>query len=411
MGKMTVLTDITELMTMNGALAKEGRHIEESDLGVIKRAAMVFEKGRIVWVGQQSKVPRSFRGAKRVSANGHCVFPGWVDCHTHLLFAGDRRHEFEERIKGKTYQQIAEAGGGIQSTVKQTRQASLNQLIAIGEKRLQQHLAQGVTTVEIKSGYGLTSKDELKLLRAAQSLRGAHVVTTFLGAHAIPSEFKTAQSYLEQLKMDLKTIKNKRLSDRVDIFVEKGYFSIEQARDYLLYAQSLGFQLVIHADQLTAMQASLLAVELGALSADHVICLSDNDKRSLAQSSTVAVLLPSADFYLQCSYPDARALIDQGGCVALATDFNPGSSPSQSIALVGLLARLKMRMQLPEIFCALTYGGAKALGLEKERGVLQAGYSADFFLSPQSHTQWFYDIQSLPVVATYVAGKRVFHCK
>lgn len=407
---LKVYCNINELMTLKGAQKKGGRLVEDKDLSVIKNAALVVESGVIQWVGQHSRLPQKFKSCPQVDLQGQNVFPGFIDCHTHLIFSGDRRDEFEKRNRGMSYQQIAEQGGGILSTMKATRRARLQDLVEQGQKRVETHLSQGVTTVEIKSGYGLDRKSEEKMLEAAKQLKKISVVTTFLGAHAIPKGH-SEESYLEQLKKDLHQIKKSNLSHRVDIFIEKGYFSIAKAKEYLQYAQSLGFDVTIHADQLNRTKATLLAIELKALSADHVINLSTSDKRHLAHSDTVAVLLPSADFYLQCDYPDARGLIGQGGCVALATDFNPGSSPSQSIALAGILARLEMKMTLAEVFVAFCVGGAKALGIEKYCGSLLPGYHADFFTSSSSWKDFFYDFEKKRVLSTYVKGKQVFKAK
>ncbi len=397
-------------MTMKGLQANDGRHVGAKDLAVVKKAAFVAEKGRVVWVGRESRLPTVFRSSKRVDCQGLNVFPGFVDCHTHMVFAGDRVNEFEKRNQGASYQEIAAAGGGILSTVKATRKVSKQALVDLAQQRVGKHLSQGVTTIEIKSGYGLNPQSEIKMLQAAKALKKARVVTTYLGAHAIPSGTTQAQ-YLESLKRELPKIKQLGLSQRVDIFIEKGYFDLSAAKEYLVFAQELGFAVTIHADQLNRTQATQLAVALRAKSADHVICLNSKDKKRLADSETVAVLLPAADFYLECDYPDARTLIDSGACVALASDYNPGSSPTQNIEFVGLLARLQMKMALPEVFSALTYGGAKALGLEGEVGALLPGFRADFFLSNQSWEQFFYGLGGHDVFRTYVGGRKVFSKK
>lgn len=397
MSKAKLFTDIGELMTMKGALKKEARNIQDRDLSIVRNAVMVVEKGKILWVGTKAKLPRTYSKLKKVSCQGMNVFPGFVDCHTHLVFAGDRRHEFELRNQGVSYQEIARQGGGILSTVKATRRASLRELHQIAQERVNHFVSQGVTTVEVKSGYGLSAKDEIKMLRAAKTLGKARVVTTFLGAHAIPKEFSSEKDYLAAMLKVLEKVKKEKLSRRVDIFIEKGYFSASSARTYLKKAQELGFDITIHADQLSNSQATALAVELGALSADHVICLKAQEKKKIAQSETTAVLLPCADFYLQCDYPDARNLLDYGGRCALATDFNPGSSPTQSFSFLGLLARLNMKMTLSEVFVGMTLSGAYALGLEKSVGALLPGYSADFFVSPWSWKSFFYDQRPLPI--------------
>ena len=366
----------------------------------------MVEEGKISWIGNNTKIPKAYKAFKEVDLKNKNVFPGFIDCHTHFVFAGDRKHEFEQRNQGTSYQEIANKGGGILFTVESTRKASEKKLTELAQQRVKEHLKQGVTTVEIKSGYGLNLKTEKKMLKAARALKGIQVVTTYLGAHAIPKGMNE-ESYLETLKEDLKTIKKNKLAERVDIFVERNYFSKEKAKAYLNTAIEMGFKVTIHADQLNLTGGSDLAVELKAQSADHVICLDEKGKKTLAQSQTVAVLLPAADFYLQCDYPDARALIDQGGRVALATDHNPGSSPTQNISFVGLLARLKMKMSLPEVFTALTYNGACALGLENERGSLTLGKQADFFVTDKPWQDFFYSMENHQADKTYIKGKVV----
>lgn len=408
MSQKKIFSDIGELMTLKDTVKKDGRRVNESDLSIIKNAAMIVNHGVVEWVGPQNKIPKSFKKYKKISLNKNNVFPGFVDCHTHLVFAGDRKNEFELRNQGVSYQQIAEQGGGILSTVQATRKAGLKELVKLGQERVEHHLSQGVTTIEVKSGYGLNQKTEEKILQAICKLEKANIVSTFLGAHAIPSEFKDENEYLGVLKEELNSIKKKDLSHRVDIFIEKGYFSIEAARDYLSHAKNIGFQICIHADQLNRTAATQLAIELKAVSADHVIHLNDDDKKQLAGSTTTAVLLPTADFYLQCNYPDARQLLDLGARVALATDFNPGSSPTQNISLVGVLGRLQMKMSLAEVFVALTYNGAAALGQRHQVGALLPSYQADFFVSQHSWQDFFYDMGSVPVEATFVKGRKEF---
>lgn len=401
--------NIGELMTLKGAYRKQGRFIQDNDLGVVKNAALVVEQGRVVWAGLETRCPKQLKIKKSVDCQKLNIFPGFIDCHTHMIFAGDRRHEFELRNKGMSYQEIAQQGGGILSTVKATRRASLDQLIDLGQQRVSRHLQQGVTTIEIKSGYGLDAKTEIKMLQAAQSLKGPHIVTTFLGAHALPKTYQNEAAYLARLEKDLLTIKKLGLSQRVDIFVEKGYFSTKAARSYLSKAKALGFDITIHAEQMSRSGGALLAVEMGARSADHLICSNDSDKDKMAQAKDfTSVLLPNADLYLKCPYPDARGFLDRGGRVALATDYNPGSSPTQSLALVGLLARLEMKMSLSEVFVALTLGGSYALGLENDRGALLPGMSADFFMSPMTCKDFFYDLSSHQVQNLFVKGKQIY---
>ncbi len=402
-----LLTHIQELVTMQGALARQGRGpLHESDLSVFKKQAMVLDGEKILWIGSQNKIPREYKKIKNQREIQANIYPGFIDCHTHSLFAGDRAHEFELRNQGQTYQQIAEKGGGILFTVRETRKAKVSQLTNLLQKRMLNFLAQGVTTVEVKSGYGLTVEEEIRLLKVIrETTTPVQMVPTFLGAHARSPESKTTKDYLDLLQKALPQIAKQKLSRRVDIFIEKNYFSIEESKPFLQKALEHGFDVTIHADQMNRTGATWLAVDLKAKSADHVICIDEQDIAKVAKSSLTCVLLPTADFYLRCPYPPARALIDGGARVALATDFNPGTSPTQNIQWVGLLARQEMKMTLPEVFSAFTVGGAYALGLEKERGVLAESFSADFFVSEKNWDQFFYDLSPIPMASVWVKGK------
>lgn len=403
-GTFKVFTDIENLMTMTGVLRKEGKHTTEEDLGIIKKAALITHNGKIVWVGPQKKIPKKYfssnfkKKIKEISLKCNTVLPGFIECHTHSVFAGSRDNEFELRNQGVTYQEIARKGGGIISTVKATRSATKKELLETFQLRAQNFLQQGVTTLETKSGYALNKKDELKLLEIPifaqqKKLTPIRIINTFLGAHARPTEFTDFESYIEfLLKEVLPLVKKNNLSHRVDIFVEEGFFQRDLAEKYLVAAQQMGFDLVIHADQLSLSGGSELAVRLEARSADHLIQISDYEIKKLADSSVTCVLLPIADLYMKSKYPPARKLIDAGARVALATDFNPGSSPSQDLQLVGLLARLEMKMSLPEVIGAYTVGAAFALNKQNECGVLASGYSADFLCTDLDWSSLFYHI-------------------
>jgi len=409
MSKKLLLTDIGEIMTLQGAAAQNGRgRITEAELSVQKNRCMLVENGKVAWVGDRKKLPRaSVKGAKEISLNKANVFPGFIDCHTHSVFLGDRSNEFELRNQGVSYQEIAGRGGGILSTVRQTRHGSPAELQKIFAQRMKVFLEQGVTTVEVKSGYGLSAKDEIKILKAIKETKvDVNVVPTFLGAHALPPEFSSRQEYLAELTKLLPKIQSQGLASRVDIFIEQNYFSIAEARDYLAEAQKLGFAITIHADQLTRTGASRLAAEIGALSADHSICVSDKDITALAKSETTCVLLPTSDFYLRCPYPPARHMIDAGVRVALSTDFNPGTSPTQNIQFVGLLARQEMKMTLPEVFVSLTLGSAYALGFASRKGFLTVGADADFFVSHRNWREFFYDLNPVEMQSVWISGKQ-----
>lgn len=400
--------DIEKLYTLKPAAVKQGRNVQEKDLGLITDAAILTEKGRILWVGKKSQA-KKFGRVQRESLNAKVVLPALVDCHTHMVFAGNRKDEFELRNQGVSYQEIADNGGGILSTVKATRKATAAELLELAQEREKNYLKQGVATVEIKSGYGLNLRTEKKMLEVARSLKKLRVVTTFLGPHALPPEFKNTSEYIDETRKWLPMFKV--LADRVDIFIEQGYFSQQEAKRFLDDAQSQGFDICAHTDQLNATGSSLFAAQLGAKSVDHCIRITDEEVLELAKRPTTAVLLPTSDFYIRVPYPPARRLIDAGVAVALATDFNPGSAPSQDINFTAILARLEMKMSLPETIVGLTLNASRALGLESEIGSVEVGKSADFVCFSDELGSLFYEVGYHPVQSLWKQSKRLFKNK
>ncbi|KHD88324.1 MAG: imidazolonepropionase [Bdellovibrio sp. ArHS] len=408
-----LLKNISTLLTLQGAAMKGGRHVQEEDLSILSNASVLMEKDRIAWVGPHKKLPKQWaqkKNIKEFDMKGLTVLPGFVECHTHLIFAGDRAAEFEMRNQGVSYQEIAARGGGILSTMKKTRSAKLIELAKQGQARANHFISQGVTTVEIKSGYALNLKDELKMLEAAQSIKNLRTVCTFLGAHALPPEFKTYEEYLSFLgEKVLPVVKKRKLARRVDVFIEKGFFPKAESEVYLRKAQEMGFEILIHADQMSLSGGSDVAVRLGALSGDHLLQVTEKEIQSLAKSEVTCVLLPAADLYTKTNYPRAREMIAAGARVALATDFNPGTSPTQDLNLVGLLARLEMKMTLPEVLGAYTVGAAHALNLQQEVGSIEVGKSADILCTERDWQTLFYSIGEASKKAVFSRGKRVFN--
>lgn len=369
--------------------------------------AMVVDRGLISWIGPQSQISKKIKFQSELDLKKKKILPAFIECHTHTVFAGSRADEFEMRNTGVSYLDIAKNGGGIISTMKKTRAASKNELLATAQHRVNNFLKQGVATVEIKSGYALDLKNEIKTLEVIKNIKKARIVSTFLGAHAKPPEFKSYGSYLKYLAKDvLPVVKKKKLASRVDIFIEKNFFETPEARNYLSAAQRLGFKVTIHANQLSLSGGAELALEIGAQSADHVIHLTDETIEYFARNRTVAVLLPAADLYMKCAFPPARQLIDSGATVALATDFNPGTCPTQDLALVGLLARLEMKMTLPEVFQAYTINAAKALGIDHEEGSLRVGKRANFISTDAELTDFFYSVGSMPEHELFILGNK-----
>lgn len=366
---------------------------------------MIVEKGLVKSV--TSDIPKGHYD-QEIDLQGHLVLPGFVECHTHTVFAGSRGFEMEMKFQGEPYLEIAKKGGGILSTVQAARKASLQELEKLNRTRIQNFIEQGVTTLEIKSGYGLDLKTEIKMLESIPGDMGIDIVKTFLGAHAKPVEFSSHSDYLKELaEKYLPEIKKQNLASRVDIFVEKNFFESEAASEYLKIAKSFGFDLTIHADQLSLSGGTQLACELGAHSADHCIQITDSEISMLQKTKTVAVLLPAADLYLKCAYPPARKLIDGGGVVALSTDFNPGTSPTQDLALVGMLARREMKMTLDEVIDAYTIGAAQALGLQNKIGKLAVGYQADFTVWDCDESELFLKIGDQKPDCVYKMGQRL----
>lgn len=376
--------------------------------GLIPAQAMLAESGRILWMGSLKNQPRTKGKPTRVNLKNQKIFPSFIECHTHTIFAGSRADEFELRNTGMTYSEIAKRGGGILSTVRETRKTPLKNLLKISQDRVNRFLRQGVSTLEIKSGYGLDLPSEIKMLEVARKLSGPRIVTTYLGAHAKPVEFKNFDEYLKDIVQNtLPVLKKKKLTNRVDIFVEKNFFEKSAAQKYLSAFQKQGFDVTIHANQLSQSGGAELAMELKVRSADHVIHLSPEAISNFGKSKVVTVLLPAADLYMKCDYPPARKLIDAGATVALATDFNPGTSPTQDLMLVGLLARLKMGMTLPEVFKAYTINAARALGIESEEGSLEVGKSANFICTDADLNDFFYSAGTMPQHRLFIAGKEI----
>ncbi len=401
---MIVYKNIKSLLSLREAAKKDGKNLNSLDLSLIEDACLVESKGKIIWIGSQNELPTKYKKVKSVSLKQKTVLPSFVECHTHSVFAGNRSAEFELRQQGVSYQEIAKLGGGIKFTVEQTKKASAQELKKMAQKSADDFLRQGVTTLEVKSGYGLDYENEIKILKVATSLKGPDIITTYLGPHAIPKEYKSADEYIKTVISDLPKIK--KYANRVDIFVEDGYFSIEQAKLYFKAASKLGFEIVVHADQMTRTGATLLASELGAISCDHVIHITDSDIQALSKKQTTAVLLPTSDQYMQIPYPKARVLLNAGVRVALATDYNPGTSPTRDISYVGVLARVEMKMLLHEVIAAYTYNAACALGIERDVGSLEVGKKANFIVV-DNYQDLFYQVGMSPVEQVYKDGKKM----
>jgi imidazolonepropionase len=351
-------------------------------LGLVPDGALVVRDGLIDWLGPTAALPPLSEPADVVDLAGKVVLPGLVDSHTHLVFAGSRAGEFEQRIGGASYQEITAAGGGILSTVREVRRRSKEELKALARPRLDQLLRFGVTTVEVKSGYGLTPADEIKCLEVVADLNREgplELVPTFLGAHAVPPEFAADRAgYLNLLCDDLlPEVVRCGLAEFCDVFCETDVFDLEESERILRRARDLSLGLKVHADELTPLGGAELAARLGAVSADHLLCVREAGIDALAAAGTVATLLPGTAFFLGLDFAPARRLIDRGVPVALATDCNPGTCPTENLPLVGTMACTQMGMLPAEVLTALTLNGAAAVGRSDRVGSLAAGKQAD----------------------------------
>ena len=400
---MMVLAGIGQLATCRA----EGG---QGDIHVIPQAALAWDRGTILWAGRERDLPSEYREAQRIEAGGRLVIPGLIDCHTHLAFAGWRAEEFVQRIQGRSYLEIAEAGGGIASTVRATRAASEAELTDRAAGVLHEMLGLGVTTVECKSGYGLTEADELKLLRVYRRLahhQPVHIVPTFLGAHVVPPEFREDRDgYLELLtERLLPAVARDGLAVCCDVFVEPSAFTVDEARRILRAGQRLGLASKLHADQLSPGGGAELAAELRALSADHLEWVSDSGVRALAAAGVVAVSLPCATLYLNQRPMPARRLIDAGVPVAVATDFNPGTAPTYHLPLALTLACSLQRMSPAEALKGATLFAARALGLDQKVGSLEPGKAADLaIIDAPGVDHWVYHFRPNACWMTIAGG-------
>ncbi|MGA9116933.1 MAG: imidazolonepropionase [Bacteroidota bacterium] len=364
---------------------KRGRAMR--DLGVITDAGLLCRNGRIAWVGPMSRWTEELPGDfPRMDARGKVVLPGFVDSHTHMMFAGDRAHEFALRAEGATYQQIAEQGGGILSTIAHVRAASRKDLKKRTARWLGEMMRYGTTTVEIKSGYGLETASELKMMEAITELREEEVVgvvPTFMGAHAVPPEFRGDPAGYVRLVTEemIPLVGKRRLAAFCDVFCERGYFDPADARRILEAGRAHGMRPKVHADEITPLGGAQLAAELGAVSADHLEHVTDDGIAALRDAGTVATVLPGVSFFLNHGYAPARRLIDGGATLAIASDFNPGSCMSFSMPLMMTIACTQMRMTPEEAITAATLHGAAALGLASDLGSIEPGKRADLVVA------------------------------
>jgi imidazolonepropionase len=410
-----LVQNIGELSTLAGPPGPRAGKAQ-GDVETINDAAVAVADGSVVMTGEEREVLESehdFEGVHVVDARGMAVIPGLVDPHTHLVYGGDRQEEYVERLRGTPYVDILKRGGGINDTVRKTREAPFEELLECGLRRAKELIRNGTTTVEIKSGYGLEKETELKMLEVARRIgedSPIRVVTTFLGAHTIPPEYRRSRKKYVDLLVNEMLEAARPLADACDVFVEEGAFTVAEAERILKRALDLEYSIKIHADQIHASGGSELAARFGAVSADHLDHVNDDGIKRMVESGVIGVLLPGASLFLRSTkYPAARRMIQRGLPLALATDHNPGSCPMYSQVFMMGLACLLLGLTPSEALTAATINAASALGLEDRVGSIEPGKSADLVILDRSNYGYLpYELGRNPV-RTVIAGGRVVH--
>ncbi len=380
---ITALRNFSEIVTLKGALEKDGRNITPKDLSIIYDGSIIVDQDEILWVGEDCTFPEEYNSISSQSYHGKTLTPGLVDCHTHLVFGGDRAHEYSMRLNGADYQEIANSGGGILATMTATNESDRDELFEIAKERIYKMIERGVKTIEIKSGYGLNYQKELELSLVIQDLKDFFsdqitIKNTYLAAHAVPAEFESSNNYIHEVVLPLlKELAPKQIIDAVDIFHEDGYFDNIDVTALFDLAQGLNIPCKSHADEFKDNQGAALAVKYQALSTDHLLCTSKEGIKALANSDTVATLLPGTGFFLGKPQANAREFLDAGVKVAIASDYNPGSCHCDNVLLVAAISAPTYQMNMGELWCSITLNAAHALGL-KDRGAVIPGLKPIF---------------------------------
>lgn len=380
--KTLILKDAAQVVTCSGFQAKKG--LAMNDIGIIENGSVIIQKDKIIAVGTDLALA-DYPDAEIIDCRGKTVMPGFVDSHTHFVFGGYRDDEYSWRLRGDSYMDIMERGGGIANSVNATRSASIEDLMQVGKKRLDSMVRFGVTTVEGKSGYGLDYETEIKQLEVMKALNESHsmdIVTTFMGAHSVPVPYKGRGGEFIDFLIEkvMPEVKERQLAEFCDIFCEQNVFSVEESRKLLAKATEMGFKTKIHADEIVQLGGAELAAEIGCTSADHLLQASDEGIKAMADKNVIATVLPCTAFSLREHFARARKMIDDGCAVAVATDFNPGSCFTESVPLAIALCTLNMQMSIEEVVSALTINGAAAVGRADQIGSIDVGKQADIVI-------------------------------
>lgn len=408
---MLIVHNISNLVTVRGNnLPRFGRQMD--DVEIIEDGYIVIDNGKFTEIGKGDGFLK-YKNAELISGKGKTVTPGLIDCHTHLVHGGSRENEFKMKLEGMSYLDILNNGGGILSTVEKTKYSSFEDLYQKAKKSIGTMLSYGTTVVEAKSGYGLDIDTEVKQMKVAIKLDHdlpVKVVSTYMGAHALPKEYKDKrEDYIRLVKEMITKVKYEDLAKFVDVFCEEGVFNIEESRDILEYAKTVGLGIKIHADEIHDLGGALLASELGCISAEHLLASSEENLKKLSLNRVIAVMLPLTSFNLNTNFLKARYLIDNNGALAIATDYNPGSSPSENIQLAMQVAAIKARLTPREVITATTINAAAALDLIEEIGSIDINKKANFVIFDAPNLEYIlYHFGINHTDQVYINGKLIY---
>ena len=414
---LTFIKNISSLCTLSSGNPIARRGDEMQNITEIKNGAIIFNE-KIEFVGtteeaQKRIVEKQLKIDKTIDATGKTIIPGFCDSHTHIVFAGDRSDEFARRLRGVTYKEIAEEGGGILHTMKATRKASLEELVQAGKKLALSAMKYGTTSIEIKSGYSLTTEGELNQLRAIKQLKKElplNIRSTFMGAHDFPPEYKNnREKYVDLIINEMiPAVAEEKLADYCDAFIDEGYYTLDEAGKIFEAAKKYGMKIRTHSDEMADVGAAGFSADIGAVSADHLLFASDKSIVKMAKSDIVATMMPATAYFIRMPYAPARKMIKAGCCVALASDCNPGSSFTENMQLVLSLAVINMKMTAEESLTAATLNGAKAMNLSEVTGSLAPGKQADFIIANvNSYVDIFYHFGINHVDEVWIKGKNI----